>query len=42
MVHHVKLPRPRDVIKLRETVEYAREYCRVWLVLGEEFAERGA
>jgi NitT/TauT family transport system ATP-binding protein len=42
MVHHVKLPRPRDVIKLRETDEYAREYSRVWHVLGEEFAERGA
>lgn len=42
MVHDVKLPRPRDVIKLRETDEYAREYSRVWHVLGEEFAERGA
>ena len=42
MVHEVKLPRPRDVIQLRETDEYAREYRRVWHVLGEEFAERGA
>jgi NitT/TauT family transport system ATP-binding protein len=40
MVHDVKLPRPRDVIKLRETDEYAREYSRVWHVLGEEFAGR--
>jgi NitT/TauT family transport system ATP-binding protein len=40
MVHEVKLPRPRDVIKVRETDEYAREYGRVWHVLGEEFAER--
>jgi sulfonate transport system ATP-binding protein len=40
MVHDVKLPRPRDVIKVRETDEYAREYGRVWHVLGEEFVER--
>ena len=42
MIHDVKLPRPRDVIKVRETDEYAREYRRVWHVLGEEFAERDA
>jgi NitT/TauT family transport system ATP-binding protein len=42
LVHDVKLPRPRDVIKVRETDEYAREYGRVWHVLGEEFAEREA
>ena len=42
MVHDVKLRRPRDVIRLRETDDYAREYRRVWHVLGEEFAERGA
>lgn len=39
MVHEVKLPRPRDVIKLRETEEYAHEYSQIWHVLGEEFAE---
>ena len=38
MVHEVKLERPRDVIALRESDEYAREYGRVWHVLGEEFA----
>ncbi len=42
LVHQVELPRPRDVIKIRETDEYAREYSRVWHVLGEEFAEREA
>jgi len=42
MIHDVKLPRPRDVIKLRETDEYAREYSHVWHVLGEEFAGREA
>ncbi len=39
LVHEVKLPRPRDVIKLRETEEYAREYSQIWHVLGEEFAQ---
>jgi NitT/TauT family transport system ATP-binding protein len=39
MIHAVALPRPRDVIKLRETEDYAREYGRLWHVLGEEFAE---
>jgi len=38
LVHTVRLPRPRDVIKLRESAEYAEEYGRVWHVLGEEFA----
>jgi NitT/TauT family transport system ATP-binding protein len=38
MVHAVRLSRPRDVIKLRETEEYAHEYGRIWHVLGEEFA----
>jgi NitT/TauT family transport system ATP-binding protein len=42
MVHDVKLARPRDVIKVRETDEYAREYRHVWHALGEEFAEREA
>jgi sulfonate transport system ATP-binding protein len=40
LVHEVKLPRPRDVIKLRETDEYGHEYGRLWHVLGEEFAEK--
>ena len=38
MVHAVRLERPRDVIKLRETEAYAHEYGRIWHVLGEEFA----
>jgi NitT/TauT family transport system ATP-binding protein len=40
MIHEVKLPRPRHVIELRETPEYAREYSEVWHVLGQEFAAR--
>jgi NitT/TauT family transport system ATP-binding protein len=38
LVHDVKLPRPRDVIRLRETDEYAGEFSALWHVLGEEFA----
>ena len=38
-VHAVKLPRPRDVIRVRETEEYAREFSALWHVLGEEFAK---
>ena len=37
LVYDVKLPRPRDVITLRETDEYAREYGQLWHALGEEF-----
>jgi NitT/TauT family transport system ATP-binding protein len=38
LIHEVKLPRPRDVIAIRETEEYAREFGALWHVLGEEFA----
>ena len=38
-VHAVQLPRPRDVIRIRETDEYAREFRALWHVLGEEFAK---
>jgi NitT/TauT family transport system ATP-binding protein len=37
-VYDVKLPRPRDVIRVRETPEYLRQYAEIWHVLGEEFA----
>jgi NitT/TauT family transport system ATP-binding protein len=39
LIHEVALPRPRDVIRLRETAEYAREFSTIWHVLGEEFAK---
>jgi len=42
LVHDVGIPRPRDVIKLRETEEYAHEYSVIWRVLGEELAESHA
>ena len=42
LVHEVKLPRPRDVIRVRETDEYAREFSTLWHVLGEEFARSDA
>jgi NitT/TauT family transport system ATP-binding protein len=38
MIHAVALPRPRDVIALRESEAYAAEYRRIWHVLGEELA----
>jgi NitT/TauT family transport system ATP-binding protein len=38
-VHAAKLPRPRDVIRIRETDEYAHEFSALWHVLGEEFAK---
>jgi NitT/TauT family transport system ATP-binding protein len=37
-VYDVKLPRPRDVIRLRESDEYSREYGEIWHELGQEFA----
>ncbi len=37
LIHDVGLPRPRDVIKVRESDEYGQEYGRIWHVLGEEF-----
>ena len=39
LIYDVKLPRPRDVIRLRATDEYAREYAEIWNALGEEFRE---
>ena len=41
-VHDVRLPRPRDVIQVRETPEYAREFQTLWHLLGEEFARASA
>ena len=40
LIYDVLLPRPRDVIKLRESAEYLREYGEIWHALGEELAER--
>jgi NitT/TauT family transport system ATP-binding protein len=42
LVYEVKLPRPRDVIALRESAEYLREYGEIWHALGEEFQERAS
>ena len=39
LIHEVKLPRPRDVIQIRETDAYAREFGTLWHVLGEELSE---
>jgi NitT/TauT family transport system ATP-binding protein len=40
LIHQVGLSRPRDVIELRESDAYAREYGAIWHVLGEEFTGR--
>jgi NitT/TauT family transport system ATP-binding protein len=37
LVYDVRLPRPRDAIKLRESAEYLTEYREIWHALGEEF-----
>ena len=42
LIYDVRLPRPRDVIKLRETDEYLREYGEIWHALGEELQERAS
>ena len=42
LVYDVKLSRPRDVIALRESAEYLKEYGEIWHALGEEFQERAA
>jgi NitT/TauT family transport system ATP-binding protein len=39
LIYDVMLPRPRDVIKLRESAEYLREYGEIWHGLGEELRE---
>jgi NitT/TauT family transport system ATP-binding protein len=36
LIHEVKLARPRDVIRLRETDDYARQYQEIWHSLGAE------
>jgi NitT/TauT family transport system ATP-binding protein len=38
LIYDVKLPRPRDVIRVRESEEYLREYGEIWHSLGEEFS----
>ena len=37
LIYDVQLPRPRDVIRIRESDEYSREYSEIWHTLGEEF-----
>jgi NitT/TauT family transport system ATP-binding protein len=37
----VDIPRPRDVIAVRETKEYQRIYKSLWRSLGEEFSRAG-
>ena len=39
LVYDVDLARPRDVIAIRESALYQREYSEIWHVLGEELRE---
>jgi hypothetical protein len=36
------MSRPRDVIRIRESDEYLREYQEIWHALGSEFREPSA
>jgi NitT/TauT family transport system ATP-binding protein len=40
LVHEVTLPRPREVIALRESPDYLAAYAQIWHTLGEELRER--
>ena len=40
LVYDVLLPRPRDVIAVRESALYQREYSEIWHALGEELREQ--
>jgi len=42
LVYDVALPRPRDVIRIRESAEYLREYGEIWHALGSEFRAESA
>ena len=42
LIYDVKLPRPRDVIRIRESEEYSRQYGEIWHALGEEFRAQTA
>lgn len=41
-IHEIPLPRPRDVITIRETPEYSELFREIWHSLGEEFAKEEA
>jgi NitT/TauT family transport system ATP-binding protein len=34
----VRIPRPRDVIKVKDTPEYLGDFREIWRILGEEFS----
>ncbi len=33
----ITIPRPRDVIKIRDSEEYLEDFREIWRILGEEF-----
>ena len=36
--YEVRIPRPRDVIKVKDTEEYLEDFREIWRILGAEFA----
>ena len=36
--YQIKIPRPRDVIKVKDSEEYLEDFREIWRILGEEFA----
>jgi NitT/TauT family transport system ATP-binding protein len=34
----VRIPRPRDVIKVKDSEEYLEDFREIWRILGAEFA----
>lgn len=34
---HQRIPRPREVIKVKDTEEYLADFRAIWKILGEEF-----
>jgi NitT/TauT family transport system ATP-binding protein len=33
----ISIPRPRDVIKVKDSEEYLEDFREIWRILGEEF-----
>jgi NitT/TauT family transport system ATP-binding protein len=33
----IRIPRPRDVIKVKDSEEYLGDFREIWRILGEEF-----
>lgn len=36
--YEIRIPRPRDVIKVKDSEEYLEDFREIWRILGAEFA----